>query len=229
MKTQLNLLLALALIVFASACQNKSADDSSTSGEALDIDETASAMSASFAVDTQVSTVDWTGKKIVGDDSHTGKINISEGEFLVKDGALTGGNFTIDMASLTVTDLEAGNGKEKLEGHLKTGDFFEVEKFPTAKFEIASVSAVDTISGATHLIAGNLTMKEATKSISFPARVELMESSIVATTLPFEINRTEWGVNYGSTLFGALKDKAIADEVSVSIKLRGKITEEEVQ
>ena len=223
MKTQLNFLLVMALLVFASACQNKSGEDS-TSGEALEIDETANATSASYSVDTQVSTVDWTGSKIVGDDKHMGKINISEGEFLVNGGALTGGSFTLDMNSLEVTDLEAGNGKAKLEGHLKNTDFFEVETYPTAKFEIAGVSPVDTIEGANHIISGNLTMKEATKSISF--RVEILESSIIATTLPFEINRTEWGVNYGSTLIGALKDKAISDAVSLSIKVRGKMTEE---
>lgn len=123
------------------------------------------------------------------------------------------------MNSLTVTDLQ-GESKGKLEGHLKADDFFGAETYPTASFEIADIITVDTISGATHMLSGNLTIKDITKSVSFPTQVRVLEDAILATTLPFKINRTEWGVNYRSGLMGTIKDKIIEDEIGLTLKVR---------
>ncbi|MBP8887463.1 MAG: YceI family protein, partial [Flavobacterium sp.] len=81
-------------------------------------------------VDTAKSTINWTGKKVTG--QHEGTINIKDGALVFKGKKLVGGTFNVDMNSIVVTDLKAGQGKEKLEGHLKADDFFGTDKFATA-------------------------------------------------------------------------------------------------
>ncbi len=227
MKTQLNLLFVLVLGLSLAACQNQS--EATEAGEAVEVPAEATLGSATLNVDTQLSVIDWKGRKIVGDDSHTGTLNLASGQLNVKDDQLVGGSFVIDMNSLTNTDMAGSDGQAKLEGHLKSGDFFELGQYPTASFEIAGVAAVDTVSGASHMITGNLTMKDVTKSVSFPASVMMKEGSVLATTLPFTINRTDWNVQYGSTLLGVVKDKAISDDVTLTIKVRGVMPEAQLQ
>ena len=155
----------------------------------------------SYTLDSS-STVAWLGTKPTG--KHNGTFAISEGALLVKDNALTGGSFTINVASLTNNDLASdADSKGKLEGHLKSPDFFDVAKYPTAKFEITSVApfVADSTSkdvvlkDATHTISGNLTLKDSTKNISFPARVTV-DANTAAATADFNIDRTMWGMNY---------------------------------
>lgn len=217
MKTTRNWLALIALSLFLGACQNN--QDSNSSGEALEVNKEDFSGSADFEVDTRMSTLSWEGTQNVSNKIHTGNIKLKNGSIYVKDGAVTGGKVAIDMNSLTVTDLQ-GESKGKLEGHLKADDFFGVANYPEASFEIANITPVDTISGATHLIAGNLTIKDITKSISFPSQIRIVEDAVLATTLPFQINRTDWGINYRSGLLGTIKDKVIEDEVGLSLKVR---------
>ena len=179
------------------------------------------ATSAAKAVPTKVaaksynvmngSMVNWSGSKIAG--THTGTLKVSGGNLNVSDGKVTGGKFMIDMNSLSVTDLEAGKGKEKLEGHLKAPDFFNVATNPTASFEITSVTGGN--------VTGNLTMMGMTKSVTFPADIQITDSGVSVTTPDFTINRTDWGLKYGSaSFFSDLKDKAINDNIGLSIRLR---------
>ncbi|MFN7099754.1 MAG: YceI family protein, partial [Flavobacterium sp.] len=78
-------------------------------------------------VDATQSSIKWVGKKVTG--AHEGTINLKSGNLVFKSKKLVGGNFIVDMNSMTVTDLKAGQGKEKLEGHLKADDFFGTDKF----------------------------------------------------------------------------------------------------
>ncbi|GAB5552098.1 MAG: hypothetical protein Sapg2KO_16890 [Saprospiraceae bacterium] len=185
----------------------------------MEVNKADFAGSADFQVDTRMSTIEWRGTQNVSNKTHTGNLSLKEGTLLVKEGQLVGGKVMIDMNSITVTDLK-GNSKGKLEGHLKADDFFGAETYPTATFEIASITPVDTIGGATHMLAGNLTIKDITKSVSFPTQVRMVEDAVLATTLPFKINRTEWGVNYRSGLMGTIKDKIIEDEIGLTLKVR---------
>lgn len=170
-----------------------------------------------YVVNTEVSQLNWVGSKPTGE--HMGMVKLSGGELTIKNENLVGGSFVLDMNSITDEDL-AGEQKAKLENHLKTGDFFEVEKFPTATFEITSVeAATDLPDGATHRIVGNLTMKGITKSVSLPAKVEMTEEGLMASTPKFTINRTEWGVNFKSGILGVPKDKIIHDEIGLQIQL----------
>ena len=118
----------------------------------------------SYKVDAQASKIEWGGSKPTG--KHTGTISISEGEVFAKDTMLASGKFTIDMKSITVTDLKPGDGKEDLEAHLKgmkegsADHFFNTTKYPTGTFEITGL----TTKGSKTMIEGNLTLKEITKN-----------------------------------------------------------------
>ena len=182
-------IIAVAATSFA-ACNNSADKVETTEKQAA-----ASTDGTAYAVDS-TSTVTWTGSKPTG--SHTGTFKISEGAFNVKDGALTGGNFTIDINSLNNVDLAAdAESKGKLEGHLKSPDFFDVAKYPTAKFEITAVEAnTDTTQkDITHIIKGNLTLKDSTKNVAIPARVTVDAKTLTASAT-FSIDRTLWGMSY---------------------------------
>ncbi|MBR9915294.1 MAG: YceI family protein, partial [Algicola sp.] len=148
------------------------------------------------------SKVTWKGHKVTG--SHEGTINLSEGTLLFEDDYLAGGSFTIDMTSINVTDLEAGSGKEKLEGHLKSDDFFGTSNHPTATLNITNVDGKD----GNYKVTGDLTIKGITHPISFDMMVE--DETAMAN---LKVDRTKYDIKYGSaSFFDNLKDKAIYDE-----------------
>ena len=175
-----------------------------------------------YVVDTANSTIEWVGSKPTG--NHNGTIAISAGEVYLNNGKVESGKFTIDMTSITVLDLAAGDGKEDLEGHLKglgkaedADHFFNTNKYPEGVFEI---TAVNTVEGQT-TIEGNLTLKEITKSVKFPATLALDGDSLMLTTETFTINRTDWNVNYGSkSIFDNLGDKFINDAIELKISVK---------
>lgn len=191
------IILAVVPALLFGACNNAPKADEAKSGAKETVVATEG---VGYTVDSS-STVTWTGSKPGG--QHHGTFKLKEGNLLVKDNSLNGGSFMIDMATLTNVDLAADAGnKGKLEGHLKSPDFFDVTKYPTAKFEIVSVvpfvaDSTNTLifKGATHTIKGNLTLKDSTKSISFPAKVTV-DASTAAAAADFNIDRTEWGINY---------------------------------
>lgn len=189
---------AAAFIAFLAACNNAPKADQAVSGEK---DSVVVATGTPYTIDS-TTTVTWTGSKPTG--SHTGSFKLTAGTLTVKDNQLVGGTFTIDINSMNNTDLASDkDSKGKLEGHLKSPDFFDVAKYPTAKFEITAVTpfVADStnkdvlLKDATHTIKGNLTLKDSTKSISFPAKVTV-DAATAAASADFNIDRTEWGMNY---------------------------------
>jgi len=162
-------------------------------------------------VNVQESTIKWTGEKLTG--SHEGTINLREGYFEIKDGKITGGEFTADMTSINVTDLTAGNGKEKLEGHLNSDDFFGTKTYPTAKFVMTTV--VEKSDGV-YGVAGKMTIKGKTNPIAFDLKV----TGDTATT-SLVIDRSKYDIRYGSgSFFDNLGDKTIYDEFTLDITLK---------
>lgn len=171
-----------------------------------------------YTVDTDASVINWVGSKPGGE--HTGTVKMTTGELMVEGDELVGGNFVLDMNTITNADLAGTDKQAKLEGHLKTGDFFEVETYPSATFAITSVAPASDNPDATHNLTGNLTMKGVTKSVTVPATIEITEGGVMATTPKFTINRTEWGVNFKSGILGVPKDEAIHDEIGLQIELK---------
>jgi len=159
-------------------------------------------------VDTKQSKVTWKGYKVTG--QHEGTINLKEGKLIFEDQKLTGGNFVIDMTSLGSTDLE-GEWKGKLDGHLKSDDFFGVEKHPNSSLVITNVKS----NGDSYSVTGDLTIKNITNSITFDMTVE--KNSAMAA---LKIDRSKFDVRFGSpSFFNDLQDKAIYDEFDLNVNL----------
>ena len=216
MKTILKLTFLLLSIGLISSCKNSPEGDKATTGEAATVAKTTAA--TKYSVNTGATKLTWEGKKITGS-SHTGTLDVSGGSIAVEDGMIKGGSFTIDMNSLTNTDLEAPQ-KGKLEGHLKAADFFDVANFKVAEFQITKTTKLEGDSNANHMIYGNLKLKDVTKEIGFKANVNLSGKALSVSTPTFNIDRTDWNVKYGSDkFFDGLKDKAINDDIALSIKL----------
>ena len=153
-------------------------------------------------IKTEKSKVVWKGYKVTG--SHEGTIAIKSGNLNFNEDKLIGGTFTIDMATIINTDLE-GEYKGKLEGHLKSDDFFGVEKFPTATLIFTKVKATGKNS---YEVTGDLTIKGKTNPVTFDVSIYGNKANA-----SLKIDRSKFDVKYGSTsFFEGLKDKAIYDE-----------------
>lgn len=210
---RLSTFIVLAGIVFS--CGGPQGEKAQT-GDAQEV--SASTGDVTMNVNATASKVEWTGAKPTG--QHNGTIGISEGSLMLTDGNIVGGKFIIDMNSIVDLDLTNAEDNGKLVGHLKSPDFFDAAKYPTAVFEISSVEVVSGNANATHNITGNLTMKEITKSVTFPANVVIEGNMLMATTPEFIIDRSKWNVQYGSrSFFNDLKDKFINDEIALKINL----------
>lgn len=162
-------------------------------------------------VDVAKSTINWVGKKVTG--KHEGTVNLKEGSLIFKNKKLTGGNFIVDMTSLEATDLKAGEGKEKLEGHLKSDDFFGTDKFATSKLVFKTVKANGKNS---YTVTGDLTIKSTTNPVTFTITIKGNTASTI-----LKIDRTKFDVKYGSgSFFDNLGDKAISDNFDLNVALQ---------
>lgn len=153
--------------------------------------------------------------------SHKGTLTISAGQVQMKGDAIVGGEFTIDMASLKTGD------SPRLEGHLKSADFFDVEKNKEATFKITSVEAIkDAKAGEpTHKITGDLTIKGKTLPQTFMAVVSKEGKGYKAVAKAQIADRTKYDIVYNSAQFktaSALGDKLIEDKIDVELDIRTK-------
>lgn len=171
-----------------------------------------------FVLDTLNSNVEWKGYKVFKSEntSHFGTIKFESGDVTVKDGKLESGTFVADMASLTSEDLKDKKDElEKLNGHLKSADFFEVEKFPTASYEITKVSP-SAEGDYNTILDGNLTIKGITKPIQFKANVAVNGAEVSIATEPKDIMREEFGVKFQSPAANGV----IKNDVTLQIRVK---------
>lgn len=167
-----------------------------------------SAMTEPIPVKPSDSKIAWKGYKVTG--SHEGVITLKSGNLSFDEKVLTGGSFTIDMKTIFCTDLK-GESKGKLEGHLKSDDFFAVEKFPEATLVFTSVKGT----GSYYDIVADLTVKGNTKSIQF--NMTVTEDKAYAR---LRLDRSEFDVKYGSnSFFENLADRAIYDDFDLDVML----------
>ena len=161
-------------------------------------------------VNVNESKVTWKGYKVTG--SHEGTIELKSGHLMMDGKKLTGGEFVVDMTSITNLDMASGEGKEKLEGHLKSDDFFGVENYPTAKLVITSAEPMNKNS---YSVKGDLTIKGKTNPVTFV--VSIYENKATAT---LKVDRAKYDVRYGSgSFFDNLGDKTIYDEFDLVVDL----------
>lgn len=173
---------------------------------------------SAFEIDTKASKVYWTGKKVTGE--HTGYVSVDKGKVWVENKNVVGAEINMDLNSIVCTDLTDDEWNKKLVGHLKSDDFFSVEKFPTAKFEITSMTK--SSKAGEYDVKGNLTMKGATHEINFPAKVA-MENGKVTAKGTAVIDRTKWKIQYGSgKFFQGLGDKMIYDDFEITFDILAK-------
>ena len=216
---------AVILALTVASCKNNNANAEQAVEQAADqaaaaVEQATAAVmvSGTYTVEPS-SVVEWVGKKPTG--QHTGTIGLQSGSLSVDNGKITG-DFTIDMNSITVTDITEADGKLDLEAHLKgTGKedgadhFFNVKTYPTGTFKLTSFDGAN--------VTGDLTLKGKTKTISFPATLTITDNEVTLESKPFEINRVDFGVNYASkSVFGDLKDKFINDEIELVVKVKAK-------
>ena len=177
---------------------------------------------SAIKIDTGESKINWTGKQPTGE--HMGYVKLKEGHLLIEGNEVKGGSFVMDMSTITNTDIKDEGSNKKLVTHLKSPDFFDTQKFPTAKYVITDVSRINNGAQvqrkATHRIEGDLTMKGVTKKVSFDASINVLNGKFTANAPLFTINRTEWGVNYQSkSVIAGLRDEFIYDDITLTIEL----------
>jgi len=173
-------------------------------------DEEAADEEAVYTIDAAASTVDWFGAKAVGS-SHTGTVDIADGEMTVASDQLVAGSFTIDMTTIHTDD------SARLLGHLKSDDFFGIETYPTASLVLKSAEPTDT-EGQYEVVA-DLTIKENTNEITFMADVAVEDGSITANA-DIVFDRSLFDVRFGSgSFFDDLGDDLINDEVEMTVAI----------
>lgn len=164
----------------------------------------------SYKINTAASTLEWEGGKITGS-THTGLIQLSDGYLQLANDAFALGQFTIDMTSMTNTDL-GGEYGDKLMGHLKSDDFFSVATYPDATLEI--LSSTRFVDGRA-TVQANATIKGHTERISFDVvkNGDAFDAEIV-------LDRSKFDVRYGSdSFFDNLGDNVILDNFTMRVHL----------
>jgi len=215
-KHVLKMVAAIALIVSVSSCKSDKANEANTSdAEAATV---AKSTSAKYVANIAESSIEWKGFKPTG--SHNGTLNIDNGVFTVNDGKIHAGTFLIDMKSITVKDIPAEDkGNADLKGHLSAPDFFDIEKFPSAAFEITGLED----KGGKTMLSGNLNMKGVKHNITFPVTISTAGDELKMVSDAFTIDRTKWNIKYKSkTVFGDLGDKFINDDIELKIMVKAK-------
>ena len=168
-----------------------------------------------YTADPAATVIDWKGDKKIGS-FHVGTIDLKSGWLNVEGNALTGGEFVVDMNSIKNSDVKDENMRERLIGHLKSDDFFGVEKFPLSKLVITGSSKIE---GGKALVKGNLTVKEATHPVEFTV-TETKNGAVITYSAEIVFDRSLYDVRFGSgKFFSNLGDNAINDEIKLNVKL----------
>jgi polyisoprenoid-binding protein YceI len=172
---------------------------------------------AKFQIQNASTTVNWTGKKVLG--LHTGTVDVESGFLEVADGLIKGGEINIDMTSIVVTDIEDSKTHDEFLGHLQNDDFFSVERFKTARLEVTGSTPADNNNLT---VSGHLTIKDITHPISFNAKTEVF-TDFLHSMGEMIIDRALYNIRYGSGKFFAnLGNKLIYDEFVLQFKLIGR-------
>jgi polyisoprenoid-binding protein YceI len=210
-----------------SACTAPESDKAKTT-EAKQ--EAANTSGTKYTVDTKASRIEWIGTKVSG--YHTGSVNIKSGELTISNGAVTAGNFVMDMPTIVASGPQkvSEENSQKLTGHLRSAEFFDVQKFPEATFVITDVKPFSgtvnepndereeklkeyKVNNPSHTVSGNLTIRGITKNIEFPAMITV-NSDVAEARAKFNINRKDWGIVYPGQ-----PDDLIRDEIHLGIFL----------
>lgn len=171
-----------------------------------------------YTIDVERSVVEWSGRNI--NNRHHGRITLSAGEVVLKNGRPKSGHFVLDMKTITNVDLQDENWRDLLLRHLMSEDFFDVEHFPAVIFELRGAAEIAACTPGTPNmeIAGSLTIKETAHPLCFPAIVAVQEDGSIKAQASLNFDRTLWNVCYGSgKLYERLGMHLVNDLVSVDL------------
>ncbi|PSR56870.1 YceI family protein [Adhaeribacter arboris] len=173
-----------------------------------------------YTLNTDKSIVEWSGAspKV----THQGSFEVTCEGIEVVDGQVKSGTFVIPIASIKNFDLPKAL-KPVLLKHLKSEDFFNLALYPEAKFSITEVMPLNSVpegavTGAKAQVTGDFTLLGKTNSITFPAKIDLLENNL-AVEATFMLDRTQWGMNHAAD--PELKNRHIYPEVAIHLKVAG--------
>jgi polyisoprenoid-binding protein YceI len=194
------LTLVLTALTLLTACGDPATNKSrAVTGEAAQASPTAPAGGQKYSITAQNSKIEFTGSQVAG--KHEGSFQKFNGEINYSGQPETSHvNVTIDTSSLNADD-------PKLTEHLKTADFFDVAKYPTAAFVSTAIKPGGD-KGASHTITGNLTMHGVTKSVTFPATIAATADA-VNVDANFSINRKDFNINYAGPTNNLIRDDVV--------------------
>lgn len=172
-----------------------------------------------YTVEAAESQVAWMGSNLRG--SHDGTIGVSHGELFVYNDEILGGEVVIDMTDIIVLDIEDPDRNARLKGHLESDDFFSVDTYPVATFEITSVQVIENAlpGEENYRVYGNMTIKGITHGIGIDALIEMTDDHIL-TRADFDLDRSRWDVRFGSgSFFDNLGDNLIHDDFNLKLHI----------
>lgn len=202
-------LLCISVVYFLASCETRKS--SVEAHEPYDIEKIDGQI---LQVDTSLSLVAFTGRKTLLGTEHDGFFRLAKGQLIINQDKIQGGEFIIEMNSLTITGLD-DQAKNQLAMHLKSKDFFDVKTYPIGNFIICSIKE-SRQSDFSHLIKGNLTIHGITKGIVFPANITKHNHKFV-TSANFYINRKDWNIFYNKE--NSFKDKIISGQVAIKLNI----------
>ncbi|MGN7823562.1 YceI family protein [Chitinophaga sp. 22536] len=168
-----------------------------------------------FNIEIAQSTIDWIGKKVTG--AHNGTIRLKAGELFLTDGQITAGRFVVDTTSIKILDIADPATNAQFAGHLASDDFFGIEQYPEACFEITSVQD--------NHVKGDLTIKGITNPVAFDVTTRLNDDTLTVTGA-IVIDRTKFGIKFRSgNFFRDLGDTLIYNDFELNILLTAKAVE----
>lgn len=166
-----------------------------------------------FQIASAQSNIEWVGRKVTG--SHNGTIAVKEGELILNDGKIAGGKFVVDTTSIKILDIVDPATNAQFAGHLASDDFFSIQKFPEASFEITSTTG--------NHIVGNLTIKGITHPVGFDTEINVGEEQVTATAR-IVIDRTQYEMKFRSgNFFKDLGDTLIYNDFELNLSITAKV------
>jgi len=201
------------ICVLSIGCGKQDSQEIQLQKASLEVNNTTIQNADTLWVDKLGSNIQWIGRKVTGE--HSGHIEVAGGFIVHADGKLTSGEILMNIQSITVDDIEDLKWNQKLVDHLKNDDFFNSEKYPTAKFVFTKFKG----KGADTHVSGNITIRDKTVPTNLVINV-VVDADSSYSTGTINIDRSLFGVKYGSgTFFEGLGDKMIMDEFTLNFKV----------
>ena len=186
-------LVALVFGAFLASCSDSGKKVEASDAETVETVETETTVE--YKIIKEGSYFDWRASHLGGVEPRFGKMYAKTAKILVNNGMISNASIEVDMNTLTVENFgDDAETTAKLTGHLLSSDLFNTEAYPTSKFELTNIA--EGTGEYNSSITGNLTILEATKSITFNANVSVSENEVSVVSEDFAINRQDWGIVY---------------------------------